>query len=141
MNTLKNFITPDMIKFQKQPNKITCYAATIAMIVDKPVSDVIIDLSSRGYEPPFSNESIIPYLVRNNIFVERIDGIMLQTLLKDRIYLGCTSTENHSGALHSILFYLNEDSNGIIFDPNRNIPYLKNAPLYFESIYAIYDCN
>lgn len=137
----KNIIHPDKIKFQKQPDNITCLAAVAAMIINKPIEQVIVELCTKDYSPPYALDVIASYLVRNNIYIERAGSMMLDLLLSNMIYIGMSKLHTDNDLLHSSLFSVDTNFIATVFDPSKDREYTHEGKLSYHSLYAVHDCN
>ena len=143
--------TLDELNHQTQPCKSSCYATCIAMALGVEVGDLIKEiLEEAGLEPPHSNREIIPFLVRRNIYPEKLDGIMRIPLIDNCPLLITTLSKNNIQQLHCVLVYHSDEfDNFVLLDPCEGRENSKHytdqewldgeVPIY--EMVALYDCD
>jgi len=104
----------------RQTRSDNCVAACLAMVTGKTIEDVEGELLFSGFKTPYSEAAYIPYLVRNNIFPEKISYTMRGPLLDNTVYLISCSSKLTAGAFHMIVGVMHEGTM-IIKDPSDNL--------------------
>lgn len=101
-----------MIKHQQQPNGVTCTSACIAMILDKPVSEVVAEF----HDDYFSNKiNAADYLRKNNVVFRELHQ---SEKLDWKLYITIVASLNTIGDLHHIIIDL-RDGGLAVLDPNK----------------------
>lgn len=103
-----------MIKHVKQPTLNTCVSACLAMILNKPVEDVIEEFHSRYYNN--WEITISEYLTKNGVKHHCSEGGGRETLHMGGLFLCTVPSLNIPGALHQIVIDMT-DHKFIVHDP------------------------
>lgn len=107
------------ITHQQQPSGDTCSSACIAMILNKPVVEVIEEFHDAYFE---NKISVAAYLARNDV---NFREMYISEDPDWKLYLAAVPSLNIIGGLHHILLDLRY-GDCVVFDPNKgraNIKY------------------
>lgn len=142
---MKKLVSWDDIKLVKQSRHNSCYAACVAMILGYySDEDVISDLDS---EPPYNDTTIIPFLVRNNVYPEMINNQLLTPsyMTKSAVFLASAPSKNIIAGTHAIVLTTDDEFSVSVFDPSKNKTYttddFNDGEIPFLNLLELYDCS
>lgn len=107
------------IKHVKQPTLNTCVSACLAMILDKPVEEVVAEFHDKYYDS--WKTTTYDYLVYNGKRPVPYSGGGVERISTGNVYLATVASLNVPGALHQVVLDLS-DSKFIVHDPMRGWP-------------------
>ena len=132
--------TEDLIH-QKQTCSKSCAVACIAMVTKHSFSFTEEYCKLHGFDMPLSARKIAGLLVKNDVYLLKVDNILGTAFEPYRIHF-ISVVKND--AVHVVVCYLNGDGIFWIFDPDKNEPH--SVDFLYEigtvvSIEALYDCS
>lgn len=112
-----------MIKFEQQPDSVTCVSACISMITGIEIGKVIAEFHVAYSSSP---SSVNPYTYMKSLGMPIEQCYTLEDLDDDYVYIVSVPSLNNIGGMHSIVIYWSpdtvasfDDSDTIVLDPNK----------------------
>jgi len=127
----------NVIKHQTQPTPNSCLSACLAMILNKPVLEVMGEFHDSYYDNHGENR-LLPedYLKRYSCINLASSGKTNQNLTDKGVYLLAVPSLNIKGGLHSIVYEIKQSEDGFwhhtIYDPNMGY---KGREYYVNNLY------
>lgn len=110
-------LKPSEIQLVDQTGDADCGAACLAMVTGFSVDEVVFNMQQNDIELPYDIPQVARYLVRQDIYLEQVAGVMNANLLDESVYLGICSSSGQIG--YHIVVATVIDGEVTFFDPAR----------------------
>lgn len=107
------------IKHVKQPTANSCVSACLAMLLNKPVQEVMAEFHDKYYNG--WQITVYDYLVKNGVECIPYSGGGDERITSGNVYLATVASLNIPGSLHQIILDLS-DGKFVIHDPIKGWP-------------------